>query len=262
MSVNKTYPPFLITPFEILTDKRLTLRQIRVLMAICSWRKSNTNLARISRQMISDRTGYSLTRVTDITTSLVKIGWLKKSGNLGKKQWSEYQLQELKSGTFQNGKPHPKTGTTPHPKTGTTPHPKTGTSIDTKVLDTKVIDTEEKYTKTKKKISYSEKVKEFKPTQATADTFKSVYPLLRKPDFLEMVKQFKDQALNRGKPFIDLNAGMRNYIKRKYIEPVKQVVRENEIKTFREIGDRVRAEQRGNVKLGLPTQILINENKP
>ena len=110
----------------------------------------------------------------------------------------------------------------------------------------------------KKKISYSEKVEVFEPTQATADTFKSMYPLLGKSNYLEMVKQFKDQALNRGNPFKDLNAGMRNYIKRKYIEPVKQVVRENENKSFRDIGDTVRAEQRGN-ELGLPTQILINE---
>jgi len=229
-------------------------------MAICSWRKSNTNLARISRKMISDRTGYSLTRISNITTELVALGWLKKSGNLGKKQWSEYEIKDLdlkkipvpKSGTT----PVPKSGTTPVPKSGTTPVPKSGTSIDTKVIDTIVIDT----VKINKKITYAQKVKTFKPSTATTISFKKMYPNLKKPDYLEIIKQFKDQALNRGKPFKDLNAGMRNYIKRKYIEPVKQVVRQDEKSSFRDIGDTVRALNNNNERADFPKQILINEN--
>ena len=99
----------------------------------------------------------------------------------------------------------------------------------------------------------------FKPTTTTTDTFKNVYPNLGKPDFLDMIKQFKDQAINRNKQFKDLNAGMRNYIKRKYIAPVKQVVRENEIGSFRDIGDTVRAQIKNNERAGLPKQILINK---
>ncbi len=237
---NTALPPFILMPSEIMMDSRLTLRHIKVLMAICSWRKSNTNLARMSRKMISERTGYSLTRVSDTTTSLVKLGWLKKSGNLGKKQWSEYEIKEL---NFKK---------TPVPKTGTTPVPKTGTSIDTKVIDTKVIDTVKNYNK---KISYSEKVKDFKPSLSTTNVFKNIYPNLKKSDYLEIIKQFKDQALNRAKPFKDLNAGFRNYIRQGYTKPVKQV----ENASFRDIGDTVRAQLKNNKRADLPEQILINE---
>ena len=83
-------------PYEILGDSRLSLRQIRVLMAIFSWRKGNTNLARISRDMISKRTGYPLTRVSNITTQLEKLGWIEKKGNGGKSQWCQYKVKELR----------------------------------------------------------------------------------------------------------------------------------------------------------------------
>jgi hypothetical protein len=95
--MSETTIPNLYLPPEIMTDDRLTLRQIRVLMAIFSWRKANTNLARISRQMISDRTGYPLSRVSTITTELEKLGWIKKTGNGGKSQWTEYRVKELKN---------------------------------------------------------------------------------------------------------------------------------------------------------------------
>jgi len=95
--VSETTIPNLYLPPEIMTDDRLTLRQIRVLMAIFSWRKTNTSLARISRQMIADRTGYRLSRVSNITTELEKLGWIKKTGNGGKSQWTEYQVKELKN---------------------------------------------------------------------------------------------------------------------------------------------------------------------
>jgi DNA-binding MarR family transcriptional regulator len=112
---------------------------------------------------------------------------------------------------------------------------------------------------TKKKITiYSEKVLNFIPTQKTAITFQNKYPLLLKKDYLELLEQFKDQALNRKQPFKDLNAGFRIYLNKGYVEPVKQVVRKNKINSFRDLGDTVKAKQRGNIKSGLPEQILIN----
>lgn len=109
----------------------------------------------------------------------------------------------------------------------------------------------------KKKISYSEKVQTFKPSKSTTNTFKKKYPLLKNEMsvYLELLEQFKDQALNRGDKFKDLDAGFRIYINNEYIKPIKQVVRENENTSFRDIGDTVRA----NIKLGLSKQILINE---
>ena len=104
----KTYsaPPLLIMPYEILQDERLSLRQIRVLMAIFSWRKKNTDLSRVSRQMLSERTGYPVNRISVITKELEAIGWIVKVGNGGKSQWNEYRINDLDLGTsngYQNG---------------------------------------------------------------------------------------------------------------------------------------------------------------
>lgn len=89
-------PDFIIAPFEVLQDDRLTLRQIRVLLAILSWRNKNTNVSAISREMIAERTGYPLTRVSTITSELESLGWLKKHGNGGRSQWIRYQISDLK----------------------------------------------------------------------------------------------------------------------------------------------------------------------
>lgn len=87
--------PLLVLPYEILSDTRLTLRHIRTLMAIFSWRKKNSSLARISREKISERTGYPIARVSEITTELSKLGWITKVGNGGKSQWCEYHINDL-----------------------------------------------------------------------------------------------------------------------------------------------------------------------
>lgn len=100
------HPDFLILPYEILADDRLTLRHIRVLMAIFSWRKKNTNLARVSRELLADRTGYQVSRISTITTELSSLGWIEKVGNGGKSQWSEYRVKDVSISTenrYQNG---------------------------------------------------------------------------------------------------------------------------------------------------------------
>lgn len=88
-------PDYLILPYEILSDERLTLRHIRVLMAIFSWRKKSTGLARVSRTLLAERTNYPLTRISKITSELVKLGWIQKVGNGGKSQWSEYIIKDV-----------------------------------------------------------------------------------------------------------------------------------------------------------------------
>lgn len=94
---NKFTPDLIVAPYELLSDDRLTLRHIRVLLAIFSWRKKNTSIARVSREMLSERTGYPLSRVSTLTTELEQLGWLKKTGNGGKSQWSEYQICDIEN---------------------------------------------------------------------------------------------------------------------------------------------------------------------
>jgi hypothetical protein len=102
MSNEKFTPDLIVCPFEILSDERLTLRHIRTLLAIFSWRKKNTSTARVSREMLSERTGYPVTRVSQITSELEQMGWLKKTGNGGKSQWSEYQICDIETSLNSN----------------------------------------------------------------------------------------------------------------------------------------------------------------
>lgn len=88
-------PDFIIVPFDVLADDRLTLRQIRVLMSILSWRKKNTNVSAISREMIAERTGYPPSRVSTITSELETLGWIKKDGNGGRSRWIRYQICDV-----------------------------------------------------------------------------------------------------------------------------------------------------------------------
>ncbi len=96
-------PQFIFAPYEILQDSRLSLRQIRVLLAILSWRKRNTNLARVSRAILSGKTGYPPQRISQITSQLVKLGWLEKHGNGGRSQWIEYEVSAQNGDQFGNG---------------------------------------------------------------------------------------------------------------------------------------------------------------
>lgn len=93
--MNSDFIPNLYLPPEILTDTRLNLRHIRTLMAIFSWRKSNTNLSRVSRAMLSERTGYPVNKISAITSELATLGWVEKLGNGGRSQWCEYRVKDL-----------------------------------------------------------------------------------------------------------------------------------------------------------------------
>ena len=50
--LSQSHPPFIQIPIEIMTESRLKPIQIKVLMAICSWKKANQTLARISSSYI------------------------------------------------------------------------------------------------------------------------------------------------------------------------------------------------------------------
>ena len=95
-------PDFLVLPYEVLADRRLTLRHLRVLMALFSWRRKDADLARVSRQMLSERTGYPAARISAITTELEALGWIEKSGHGGKSQWVAYRFRRLPESGEQN----------------------------------------------------------------------------------------------------------------------------------------------------------------
>lgn len=152
-----TNPDFIFAPYEILSDDRLTLRQIRVLLAILSWRKKNTMLARVSRESLSEKTGYLPNKISEITRQLEDLGWIRKVGKGGQRKWTLYEILDLdelpedeqtvpKSGIVPRKETVPKSGTVSDtngtqigyrnktqtvPKSGSQTVPKSGTPIQT-----------------------------------------------------------------------------------------------------------------------------------
>lgn len=83
---------FSLVPIEVVRDKRLTLEQMRVLIALFSFRSKATNTIWPSRQAISARCGVHPSNVSAATTALERLGWLRKDGNGGRSKASSYTL--------------------------------------------------------------------------------------------------------------------------------------------------------------------------
>jgi len=120
------YDIFSIVPIEVFVDDRLTKRQIKVLGALLSFRRKDTNTIWPTREKLSERCGLPVNRISQITTELVNMGWLVKVGKGGFSKATRYQIivPELETVTktvtlpktvrgsgYQNGKglPLPKT---------------------------------------------------------------------------------------------------------------------------------------------------------
>ena len=83
---------FIIVPREIIEDDRLTLWQIKVLLALYSFRNKNTDLVYPSRESISKRCGIRKSGISKTTSELVDLEWLEKTGKGGKMKASEYRV--------------------------------------------------------------------------------------------------------------------------------------------------------------------------
>ena len=83
---------FSLVPIEVILDKRLTLEQTRVLIALFSFRNKVTDTVWPSRAKISERTGMHPSNISAATTALVGLGRLKKVGSGGHSKASRYTL--------------------------------------------------------------------------------------------------------------------------------------------------------------------------
>jgi len=84
---------FAIVPIEVLADKRLTFKQMRVLIGIFSFRNKTTGIAFPRREQLSERCGgMALCQVSTATTELCELGWLSKEGKGGKSRSSTYTI--------------------------------------------------------------------------------------------------------------------------------------------------------------------------
>lgn len=102
---------FALIPIEVIKDKRLTLEQTRVLIALFSFRGEETNVVWPSREAIAERTGMSLARISEATTALAKLGWLKKSGSGGRSMATRYTITVPQQGTVTEQGTVPQQGT-------------------------------------------------------------------------------------------------------------------------------------------------------
>ena len=90
MSLNQS--PFGIVPVEVAMDQRLTLQQMRVLVALYTFRNRNTEMAHPTREEIRERTGMALSKISTATSDLERLGWLTKTGNGGRSQATRYRV--------------------------------------------------------------------------------------------------------------------------------------------------------------------------
>lgn len=83
---------FSLVPIEVIQDKRLTLEQTRVLIALFSFRSRTTDTVWPSRAAIAERTGMHPSNISAATSALVTLGWLLKVGSGGHSKASRYTL--------------------------------------------------------------------------------------------------------------------------------------------------------------------------
>lgn len=91
--------PFAIVPSEAALDSRLTCMQLRVLIAILSWRRKNSDSICVERERIAVRCNYTVQTISKVTKQLVDLGWLEKIGKGGYSKACEYRVTVPDLGT-------------------------------------------------------------------------------------------------------------------------------------------------------------------
>ncbi len=84
---------FAMVPVEAIQDRRLTLEQMRVLIALLSFRNKAGDTVWPSREAIAERTGMHPANISNATSALVKLGWLEKDGKGGYSKATRYTIK-------------------------------------------------------------------------------------------------------------------------------------------------------------------------
>jgi hypothetical protein len=83
---------FIFAPVDVIKDHRLSLMQLRVLLALFSFRSKNTDVVFPKRLKLAQRCGYSEKIISRTTTQLVNLGWIEKIGNGGRSAPCKYKI--------------------------------------------------------------------------------------------------------------------------------------------------------------------------
>jgi len=91
------YRDVIALPLNVFTDTRLSLRQIRILGAIYAHADRHTGECHLRRDALAEITGYPKDRISAVTSSLVKLGWLEKTGGVGTSVPQRYRVPSITS---------------------------------------------------------------------------------------------------------------------------------------------------------------------
>jgi hypothetical protein len=83
---------FAVVPIEACSDTRLKITDLRVLLALFSFRNKNTNLCCPKRSAVAERCGLTENQVSKATADLVRFGWLEKTGRGGAGMSCQYVI--------------------------------------------------------------------------------------------------------------------------------------------------------------------------
>lgn len=83
---------FSIVPIEVNLDPRLSLQDIRVLIALLSFRDKTTNLCWPSREKLAERCRMHISNISYTTSRLEQFGWVTKHGKGGYSKATRYEM--------------------------------------------------------------------------------------------------------------------------------------------------------------------------
>ena len=112
------------------------------------------------------------------------------------------------------------------------------------------------------KKSESEIIDEFYPNEASANTLRTKHSSISQRQAVEIVESFKDAMRNRIKPWKDIQACFRTYVKEGYVTPmVVTTISETSELSYHDIGKIIKAEKQKQVSASSVIGKLANNMK-
>lgn len=102
----------------LVQDDRLTLRQLRVLLALKLCTKNGQGHCWPKREALAEITGYSVRKIAQATADLVTLGWIEKIGDGGRSKPSHYLIKTMPETGMVSPEIVPETGTPTMPEMG------------------------------------------------------------------------------------------------------------------------------------------------
>lgn len=97
---------FAKVPLQLIADSRLSKNQLRVMLALFSFHNHKTGKCNPKRKSLEQRlTGMAKTRISQVTSELVGLGWLIKIGKGGFSKSVQYSITVPMLNDYRNSNP-------------------------------------------------------------------------------------------------------------------------------------------------------------